>query len=43
MGARATPAAQVADWKRTMPGLDDFVLWVNVSAGQFLRTDLAAA
>ena len=33
---------QVAGWKASMPQLDDFVLWVNMSAGQFLRTDPAA-
>ena len=32
---------QVADWKASMPQLDDFVLWVNMSAGQFLRTEPA--
>jgi EAL domain-containing protein (putative c-di-GMP-specific phosphodiesterase class I) len=33
---------QVAGWKASMPQLRDFVLWVNMSAGQFLRTDPAA-
>jgi len=33
---------QVAGWKASMPQLGDFVLWVNMSAGQFLRTDPAA-
>ena len=33
--------AQVAQWKATIPGLDDFILWVNMSPGQFLRTDPA--
>jgi diguanylate cyclase (GGDEF)-like protein len=32
---------QAAHWKATVPGLDDFVLWVNMSPGQFLRTDPA--
>jgi diguanylate cyclase (GGDEF)-like protein len=32
---------QVAEWKATIPELGDFVLWVNMSAGQFLRTDPA--
>jgi diguanylate cyclase (GGDEF)-like protein len=32
---------QAAHWKATIPGLDDFVLWVNMSPGQFLRTDPA--
>ena len=33
---------QVAGWKASMPELGNFVLWVNMSAGQFLRTDPAA-
>jgi len=33
---------QVAEWRASMPQLGDFVLWVNMSAGQFLRTDPAA-
>jgi EAL domain-containing protein (putative c-di-GMP-specific phosphodiesterase class I) len=33
---------QIAQWKATIPGLDDFVLWVNMSPGQFLRTEPAA-
>jgi diguanylate cyclase (GGDEF)-like protein len=32
---------QAAHWKATVPGLEDFVLWVNMSPGQFLRTDPA--
>jgi diguanylate cyclase (GGDEF)-like protein len=32
---------QVAEWKATIPGLGDFVLWVNMSVGQFLRTNPA--
>ena len=32
---------QVAGWKASMPQLGDFVLWVNMSAGQFLRTNPA--
>jgi diguanylate cyclase (GGDEF)-like protein len=33
---------QVATWRASMPQLGDFVLWVNMSAIQFLRTDPAA-
>ncbi|HKY74994.1 MAG TPA: EAL domain-containing protein, partial [Acidimicrobiia bacterium] len=33
---------QVAAWKASMPQLGDFVLWVNMSAVQFLRTEPAA-
>jgi diguanylate cyclase (GGDEF)-like protein len=33
---------QVAAWKATIPGLDDLVVWVNMSPGQFLRTDPAS-
>jgi len=33
---------QAAHWKATIPGLDDFILWVNMSPGQFLRTDPAS-
>lgn len=32
---------QVVRWKTTIPSLDDLVLWVNMSPGQFLRTDPA--
>jgi diguanylate cyclase (GGDEF)-like protein len=32
---------QVTEWKATIPGLDDLILWVNMSPGQFLRTDPA--
>jgi len=33
---------QVAAWRASMPQLSDYVLWVNMSAIQFLRTDPAA-
>jgi diguanylate cyclase (GGDEF)-like protein len=33
---------QVAGWRASMPQLGDFVLWVNMSAVQFHRTDPAA-
>ena len=35
-------ARQAAEWRRTVPIVDDFTVWVNKSAGSFHRTDPVA-
>jgi EAL domain-containing protein (putative c-di-GMP-specific phosphodiesterase class I) len=34
---------QAAAWRRSIPGLEDFVMWVNVSGAQLSRMDVPAA
>jgi diguanylate cyclase (GGDEF)-like protein len=43
LGAFALDEAcrQARTWRETIPGLDDLVVWVNVSGAQFNRTDVA--